>query len=681
MKTRFLPVLSLCAVIFGALSALTGAQENVALAAAPNAFSIRVYRMPADVLSAGFPSNERGELRAPELPDLNAGKEEIETFLKRSHDVMKEYLGQQYITLPKGSLACYDPVSGTLALRTPDIIHEMVAPFASALEHSLTKDVAWTLSILETKSALARAAMKEAAGRADHTGVFDRLLPRSKVVVTMRGDMKSGYQSKAAQGTRTNDLTGYSLDDKNRVTVLRTENTSGTELEMEPMINEEEQEIDLNFALRHRHMTGTPRREMLTTAAPEKIETHWMDRPLAEIKTSIRLKSGATKLLGTWAPDGDVLPDHSDLVRVAFFRGAIVTIQPLDDGRVAQLLNSYGEALEPTPKDGLKSKLNIPPGMRVRRFRVPPDFLLIGSEATGGDAPADPFASVAPNNSKPKRSKTAEEILREQGIPFPPGASASYYARTSELVVFNTQDALDLVDAFCWGCDDKPKLVSCSLHIVQADGNLIRKLDRSTFDLPDHTAAWKEVEDAVAKGTAKIVRSAWIETKSGQQCATQSVVEYRRADDPRATTAPRASESENPAAKNEPAATKGEISAPAGRLLEVGDNSQPSGLRCELEPVVGADGWTIELNVSVEYDYAPPVQRPPDEPQPDRTIRLALPSINFRRHEFKTTTTMRDGSTRMISVWKPDGTPELDGDVLQVAFLRVDLVRLNPPKK
>lgn len=218
MKTRFLPVLCLCVVIFESLSVLTRAQENVALAADPNTSSVDVYRFPAHELSTGFLSNEHGELRAPKLPDLNAGKEEIETFLKRSHDVVKKYFAEQGITLPEGSLACYDPVSGTLALRAPNKSHEVVAAFARALERALPKDITWSLSILETKSALVRAAMKEATGSEDHTGVFDRLLPQSKVVVAMRGEMKSGYQTKAEQGTRTDDLIGYSLDDKNRVT-------------------------------------------------------------------------------------------------------------------------------------------------------------------------------------------------------------------------------------------------------------------------------------------------------------------------------------------------------------------------------------------------------------------------------------------------------------------------------
>ena len=70
-----------------------------------------------------------------------------------------------------------------------------------------------------------------------------------------------------------------------------------------------------------------------------------------------------------------------------------------------------------------------------------------------------------------------------------------------------------------------------------------------------------------------------------------------------------------------------------------------------------------------------------DDPPPERTVQLAAALTEFRKQEFKTSTTMRDGSTRLISIWKPSGTPELDGDVLQAAFLRVDIVPLSPPAK
>jgi general secretion pathway protein D len=91
----------------------------------------------------------------------------------------------------------------------------------------------------------------------------------------------------------------------------------------------------------------------------------------------------------------------------------------------------------------------------TRIYKVPPDFETMGT--TGGDAapaaaPADPFAAgggaAAGAASGLIRRKSALEILKEQGIPFPEGATAVFNKVTSQLIVKNTQPNLDLVEAF-----------------------------------------------------------------------------------------------------------------------------------------------------------------------------------------------------------------------------------------
>ena len=64
---------------------------------------------------------------------------------------------------------------------------------------------------------------------------------------------------------------------------------------------------------------------------------------------------------------------------------------------------------------------------------------------------------------------------------------------------------------------------------------------------------------------------------------------------------------------------------------------------------------------------------------PEGTRRIAAPSVEFHESEVKLSTTLLSGSTRMISVWKPSGTPELDGDVLQALFIRADIVPIERP--
>ncbi|WP_081891766.1 Amuc_1098 family type IV pilus outer membrane protein [Verrucomicrobium sp. BvORR106] len=90
----------------------------------------------------------------------------------------------------------------------------------------------------------------------------------------------------------------------------------------------------------------------------------------------------------------------------------------------------------------------------TRTFKVPPSFLSLGQDSSAAaPAAADPFASggtsAAAATLKPKA--TALEILRNNGINFPEGSSATFVAATSQLIVRNTQPNLDQVEAFVEG--------------------------------------------------------------------------------------------------------------------------------------------------------------------------------------------------------------------------------------
>ncbi len=86
----------------------------------------------------------------------------------------------------------------------------------------------------------------------------------------------------------------------------------------------------------------------------------------------------------------------------------------------------------------------------TRTYKVPPDFLSLGGQGGGAApaAPADPFATTAPAASALPTKVGAKEILMNQGIIFPDGASATFIAATSQLIVKNTQPNLDQVEAF-----------------------------------------------------------------------------------------------------------------------------------------------------------------------------------------------------------------------------------------
>lgn len=82
----------------------------------------------------------------------------------------------------------------------------------------------------------------------------------------------------------------------------------------------------------------------------------------------------------------------------------------------------------------------------VRTYRVPPDFLTSGGGVAGNDGgDLDPFAPQPDQGALPRRL-TAEELLRDRGVSFPDGASATFNAGTSTLRVRNTMANHSIVE-------------------------------------------------------------------------------------------------------------------------------------------------------------------------------------------------------------------------------------------
>ena len=82
----------------------------------------------------------------------------------------------------------------------------------------------------------------------------------------------------------------------------------------------------------------------------------------------------------------------------------------------------------------------------TKKYRVPPGFIPAGP-VTGAEVPA-PGAPRAEVLEPRIGSRTnALEYLQSQGVGFPPGAFAQYVPASSELIVRNTPDAIDLIDS------------------------------------------------------------------------------------------------------------------------------------------------------------------------------------------------------------------------------------------
>ncbi len=120
--------------------------------------------------------------------------------------------------------------------------------------------------------------------------------------------------------------------------------------------------------------------------------------------------------------------------------------------------------------------------MFTRSYKMAPDALArLAEDKDSGVAAVDPFASKLPvsGDAKKKAQPSARDLLIEQGISFPEGATASYDAATSTIVVRNTAANLDLTESLVEEGDKKAFKKSTS---KSKGGRLYASDDEMLFD-------------------------------------------------------------------------------------------------------------------------------------------------------------------------------------------------------
>src|SRR6266487_2792161 len=129
----------------------------------------------------------------------------------------------------------------------------------------------------------------------------------------------------------------------------------------------------------------------------------------------------------------------------------------------------------------------------TKEYRVPPDFIsttLTGTSLLqkGAYTKAEGTAPAAPaGTGKDTQESTggrqlvtregAKDFLESQGVAFPPGAGANFLPQSSRLIVRNTQDNLDLVDAIVEQLNLAiPKQVEIESKFVEITQNNLKEL-------------------------------------------------------------------------------------------------------------------------------------------------------------------------------------------------------------
>jgi general secretion pathway protein D len=126
----------------------------------------------------------------------------------------------------------------------------------------------------------------------------------------------------------------------------------------------------------------------------------------------------------------------------------------------------------------------------TKEYRVPPDFIsttLTGTSLLQKGAYRTAPGTAPVGTGKDTQESTggaqlvgregAKEFLESQGVSFPPGASANFLPQSSRLIVRNTQDNLDLVDAIVEQLNLAiPKQVEIESKFIEITQNNLKEL-------------------------------------------------------------------------------------------------------------------------------------------------------------------------------------------------------------
>ncbi len=133
--------------------------------------------------------------------------------------------------------------------------------------------------------------------------------------------------------------------------------------------------------------------------------------------------------------------------------------------------------------DLITKEYRVPPGFLNTSVNIGTSALEMGAYKTGAAAgPAAPAGTgkdteESTGGHQLVKREGGKEFLESQGVPFPPGASAHFLPQSSRLIVRNTADNLELVDAIVEQASVAgPKQVEIEAKFVEINQNNLKEL-------------------------------------------------------------------------------------------------------------------------------------------------------------------------------------------------------------
>lgn len=539
----------------------------------------RTFRVPPDFFSVGDydPSNVPADPFATTIAKPDAPAGKI------PRKTPQQILQAAGITFPEGSSASFNPLTNLLKVTNTQPNLDLVEAYTESVCHLPPKTIVFNLTIVEAPGDLLRQINAEASQTTDASKQLTTLLDLAhstgssvRVVGNSFIETKSGVAATTEAISKPWLPNASSPDLRSRISEAADRQPNGLRLEVEPTIHADGLTIDLTLDIE------------LSPHPPAKTDEPNLTPKPAENTTP--------------APTSDIPKVHlttellvsSGTTKLAGITRPTGLQQKANDTLWAAFITTAIRYVENPPHHlalGIPSTSTPPKGLSSITFQIPEGL----------------FESIMEPAPKPLR-----DWLIDQGVTFPSGSVIEL--KNDLLQITNTQENIDSISVLIAAALEKAtKTVAVTLHTVRLPSAYLPKLSQAALNSTDQTAEWKEVESAAARGEAVFLESAFFETKSGTRSSHVAAKEcYLLAQTP-------------PKDKGPP---------------EISLKDQTLGSSLELEPTLGADGRTIE----VDYNHDLHV-----------TAADSIRALKTRSH-----TTMHEGEIRLIALHQDLGSSHAD---------------------
>ncbi|MBN8419528.1 MAG: hypothetical protein J0L73_11470 [Verrucomicrobia bacterium] len=530
---------------------------------------------------------------------------------------LQTWLEANGITPVKGATAEHNGSVLTI-INTSDNIERISRLTGECLRRS-PKTAAFTLHTLQAPASFLRELTHQTTTTADDTAMLaavEAAVARGEAtfIDTLFVETKSGTRATHESVREHTYLSTFGTDAKGQPHLAFATRPVGSILEIEPTFGSDGSTVEISLAHELHSAPPEARREHFQDPSSNKpFDLPVVDFHSAKTTTGLCVTQGATKLISLNRPTGR---GDADVLWATFLKCDLVTQVPISRQKVA-------EKKKQAPLD--------PKAWNTRIYHVPPDFL-------SSSGPTEQTQRI-----------TARHILEASGIPFPEGATASYNPATSVMFVKNTNENLALVDAYVESIRRvAPKTIVLTAHILQGPGPLLRRLTSQAVNKSDHRSELEEALAAVKAGTVQHLNTARIETKSGTHATSTQSIEHTSVTN---------------------------VTVNADGVPAFVQEMREVGLHLVIEPTVSSDGILVEPNITLESHTAPPLEHR-EHLTDTQGRRLEFPLTDYFTTKLTTGITIPDGTTRLLSLSKPTGNPELEKqDILQAIFITCDILR------